>query len=163
MRQKLWSLADGFVVRDGSGNTAYTIDGKLFAIRQTLVMHDELGKEVLTIRKRIVSVGTTYDVLRDGRSIATVHQHLFTLVRAKFTVDVTGPDDLEATGNFTSHEYAFTRGRAEVAHVSKRWFSVTDSYGIEISEGEDHPLIIAAAVVIDMCVSPDEKPGTPTT
>jgi uncharacterized protein YxjI len=36
-----------------------------------------------------------------------------------------------------------------VAEVSKRWFRVRDTYGIEIAPGEDDALILAAVVCID--------------
>jgi uncharacterized protein YxjI len=36
-----------------------------------------------------------------------------------------------------------------VAHVSKRWFRVRDTYGVEIEPGEDDVLILAATVAID--------------
>ena len=36
-----------------------------------------------------------------------------------------------------------------MAEVSKRWFRVRDTYGIEIAADEDQALILAAAVCID--------------
>ena len=84
-------------------------------------------------------------------------EHLFTLFRCRFTVDVPGPDDLEAEGSFLDHEYTFTRSGTVVATVSKRWFSWADTYGVEITEGEDDVLILASTVVIDMICHGDKK------
>ena len=67
-----------------------------------------------------------------------------------------GPDDLEAEGNFTDHEYVFRRGTRTVATVSKRWFSWTDTYGVEVDSGEDPVLILASAVVVDQACHPDD-------
>jgi uncharacterized protein YxjI len=86
-----------------------------------------------------------------------VKKHLFTLFRGRFTVDVPGPDDLEAAGDFLDHEYTFERGGREVARVSKRWFSFTDTYGVDIDEGEDDVLILASAIVIDLVSHPDQS------
>jgi uncharacterized protein YxjI len=36
-----------------------------------------------------------------------------------------------------------------VAKVSKKWFSIRDSYGIAIEGGEDEGLILASVVAID--------------
>jgi uncharacterized protein YxjI len=91
------------------------------------------------------------------RVVAVVKKQLFTLFRCKFTVDVPGPDDLEAAGDFLEHEYGFERQGREVARVSKRWFSWTDTYGVDISAGEDDVLILATAVVIDMVCHEDKK------
>jgi uncharacterized protein YxjI len=72
-------------------------------------------------------------------------------------VDVPGPDDLEARGDFLDHEYVFERSGREVARVSKRWFSIADTYGIDIDPEQDDALILACAVVIDLVSHPDEK------
>ena len=52
----------------------------------------------------------------------------------------------------------FERGGEVVAHVSKRWFNWTDTYGIEI-DGEDDVLVLASAVVIDMVCHQESKRG----
>lgn len=88
-----------------------------------------------------------------------VKKHLFTLFRAKFTVDLPGPDDLEARGHFLDHEYAFERGGREVARVSKKWFSFADTYAVDIDDGEDDVMILSSAVVIDLAAHPDNKNG----
>lgn len=94
---------------------------------------------------------------RNGAVAAVVKKHLFTLFHCKFTVDVPGPDDLEAEGNFLDMEYVFRRGTQPVAEVSKRWFAWTDTYGVDVREGEDAVLILASTVVIDMVCHADRK------
>jgi uncharacterized protein YxjI len=46
------------------------------------------------MKQKIWSFGDDY-VIRDeeGRTVAMVKKHLFTLPRCRFTVDVPGPDD----------------------------------------------------------------------
>ena len=43
------------------------------------------------------------------------------------------------------------------SRVSKRWFSWSDTYGIDINKGEDDVLILASAVVIDLVSHPDKN------
>ena len=101
--------------------------------------------------------GPTYEITRNGELAAVVKKHLFTLMRCKFTVDVPGPDDLEAQGNFLDMEYTFTRAGQVVAEVSKRWFTFADTYGVDVQDGEDDVLILASTVVIDMVCHGDHK------
>ena len=75
---------------------------------------------------------------------------LFTLFRHRFTVDVEGPNDLVAQGNFLDYEYTFTRNDQMVATISKKWFTLRDTYGVEVAEDEDAVLILASAIVIDL-------------
>lgn len=36
-----------------------------------------------------------------------------------------------------------------MARISKRWFRVRDTYGVEIEAGEDEALILAAVVALE--------------
>jgi uncharacterized protein YxjI len=91
----------------------------------------------------------TMDIERDGRQVATVKKALVTPLRDRFAISVEGGDDMEAKGNIVDHEYKIERGGKEVAVVSRRWFRVRDTYGIEIQPGEDDGLLLATAVCID--------------
>jgi uncharacterized protein YxjI len=83
--------------------------------------------------------------------VAVVKESLFTLLGHRFTVDEPGENDLEAKGNFTDREYSFTRSGNLVATVSKRWFTLADTYGVDIVSGENDVLILACTVVIERC------------
>ena len=53
----------------------------------------------------------------------------------RYTIDIPGPDDLTITGSLLEHEYTIERGNRVVATVSKRWISVTETYGVDICLG----------------------------
>lgn len=156
MRQRFWSWGDDYRIRDASGNEVYFVDGKVFSWGDKLSFQDPSGHELAFIRQKLLNWGPTYHIEKDGRVLAEVRKHLFTLFRCKFTVDVPGPDDLEASGDLLDHEYTFRRHGRVVAEVSKRWFSWTDTYGVDIADGEDDLLILASAVIIDL-VCHDEQ------
>src|SRR5687768_10639765 len=157
MRERILSWGDDFTIRTADGEDAYHVDGKVFSFGNKLTIKDRQGAEVALIDQKLLSIGPQYEIIRGGKTAAVVKKHLFTLFRGRFTVDVPGPDDLEAAGDFLDHEYAFERGGREVARVSKRWFSFSDTYGIDIDEGGDDVLILASAVVIDLVSHPDQK------
>jgi uncharacterized protein YxjI len=56
---------------------------------------------------------------------------------------------MEAKGNIVDHEYKIGRGGEKVAEVSKRWFRIRDTYGIEIAPDQEDALILAVTVCID--------------
>jgi uncharacterized protein YxjI len=157
MRERILSWGDDFTIKDADGHDAYCVDGKVFSFGDKLSFRDMRGNELAQIDQKLLSIGPQYEIIRGGRTIAVVKKHLFTLFRARFTVDVPGPDDLEAKGNFLDHEYAFERGGREVARGSKKWFRLADTYAVDIDQGEDDVLILASAVVIDLVSHPDEK------
>jgi uncharacterized protein YxjI len=157
MREKILSWGDDFTIKDADGRDTYKVDGKVFSFGDKLSFNDLNGKQLVRIEQKLLSLGPQYEIIRGDETVAVVKKHLFTLLRARFTVDVPGPDDLEAKGNFIDHEYAFERGGREVARASKKWFSLSDTYAIDIDEGEDEVLILASAVVIDLVSHPDKN------
>jgi uncharacterized protein YxjI len=150
MRQKLFAWGDDFLIRDESGRDAFFVDGKVFSLGHQLSFQDLQGNELAFIHQRLLAWGPTYEIYGQGQLRAVVKKAIFTCFRCTFSVDVPGPDDLEARGDFTDYEYQFERCGRTVAVVSKRWFSWVDTYGVDIAEGEDDLLILASTVVIDL-------------
>jgi len=159
MKQKLFCFGDDFAIKDAAGHDRFFVDGKALSFGDKLSFQDLNGNELAFIRQKLLSWGPTYEIYRAGGLAAVVKKHLFTLFRCKFTVDVPGPDDLEAQGSFMEMEYAFERGGQAVAEVSKRWFAWSDTYGVDIADGEDDVLILASTVVIDMVCHQESKRG----
>jgi len=156
MKQKFFAWGEDFTIKDEAGQDAFFVDGRAFSIGKKLSFQDTAGNELAFIKQRLLSWGHTYEISRAGELVATVKKKHFTLFHCKFSVDVPGPDDLEAEGSFLDYDYKFTRANQTVAEVSKRWFSLHDTYGIDIAAGEDPVLLLASTVVIDM-VCHDEK------
>ncbi len=157
MQQKWMSWGDDYIVRDENGRDVFLIDGHAWSFGSKLSFQDMQGRELAFISQQLLAWGATFEIHRGGVLAAVVKKTVFTLFRAEFTVDVPGPGDLIAEGDFWDHEYAFTRHGQVVARVSKAFFSWTDSYGIDVAPGEDDVLIVAAAVVIDQCSHEKKK------
>lgn len=156
MKQKLFSWGDDFTIKNEAGDDVYFVDGKAFSFGDKLSFQDMKGHELAFIKQKVLSWGPTYEIERGGEVVAVVKKKLFAPLHHRFTVDVPGPDDLEANGSFTDHEYTFKRGERTVATVSKQWFSWADTYGVDIADGEDDILILTSTVVIDMACHPDD-------
>lgn len=156
MKQHLISFGDDFTIRNDQDKDVYFVDGKVFTLRDKLLFKDMQGVELARIEKQMLSWGKTYNIYRNGDLAATVKKKKFTFLKAKFSIDVPGPNDLDAEGDFLDHEYGFYRGGRQVATVSKKFFSWTDTYGIDVAPGEDDILILASAVVIDLCCHNDK-------
>jgi len=157
MRQKLLSLSDSFTIKNEQEQDVFVVKGKLFSFGDKLSFQDLSGNELVFIDQRLLNWSPTYELWKGKELLAVVKRELFSFIHHRFTVDVPGPNDLEAEGDFLDHEYTITRGGSVVATVSKRWFSWTDTYGIEVADGEDDVLLLATAVVVDMVCHDDSK------
>ncbi len=149
MREKVFAIGDDFWVENEDGERAFKVDGKALRIRDTFVLEDAAGVELLKIQEKKLHVRDTMEIEHDGSTVATVKKALITPLRDRFSIEVEGGQNMEAKGNVVDHEYAIERGGDRVAEVSKRWFRVRDTYGIEIAPGQKDALILAVTVCID--------------
>jgi uncharacterized protein YxjI len=157
MKQKLFSLGDDYTIQDELGHDRFFVDGRALSIGDKLSFQDMQGRELAFIQQKLLSWGPTYEIYYANDLAAVVKKQLFTFVSCKFSVDMPGPDDLEAGGDFLDHEYEFTRSGHPVARVSKQWFALADTYGVDVAPGEDDVLILASTVVIDLCCHGDRR------
>jgi uncharacterized protein YxjI len=150
MRQRLVSIGDDYWIEGDDGRRAYKVDGKALRIRQTLNFDDANGNTLLRIQERKLRVRDTMDIEdAQGRTVATVKKALISPLRERMSVSVDGGQDLDVHGNIVDHEYSIEAGGAKVAEVSKRWFRVADTYGVEIAPGQNEILLLAVTAVID--------------
>jgi len=158
IRQKLISIGDDFWIEDASGQKVYKVDGKALRIRKTLEFEDAHGKKLAQIKERLLAIKDTM-VIEDanGKDIATVKKALISPLRDKWNVNVKGGDDLVVQGNILDLEYDIKQGRKKVAEISKKWFTLTDTYGVEVADGQNDILILAIAIAVDMMAHGDEQ------
>jgi uncharacterized protein YxjI len=149
MREKMFAIGDDYWIENESGERAFKVDGKVLRLRDTLVLKDPAGADMYTVKKQLMRVRDTMRVERGGETVATVKKALITPFRERFSISVESGEDMEAQGNIVDHEYRIDRGGDRMAEVSKRWFRVRDTYGIEVAPGEDDALMLAVTVCID--------------
>ena len=158
IRQNLISIGDDFWIENEEGKKIFKVDGKVLRIRKTLVFEDAKGTKLAQIQQRLLTIRDTM-VIDDagGKEIATIKKALIAPLRDRWTVKVKNGEDLDVQGSILDHEYSIKQGRTKIAEVSKKWFSFTDTYGIEIDPGQNDILILAVTVAIDMMAHPDKK------
>jgi uncharacterized protein YxjI len=155
MRQRMISIGDDYVIENDRGERAFKLDGKALRIRKTIRFEDMDGHELCRIQERMLRVKDSMEIEDpDGHRIALVQKAMITPLRERWAVNVEDGPDLRVQGNIVDHEYTIERDGERVAEVSKRWFRVRDSYGVEVAPGENDILILATAAVIDTMAHP---------
>lgn len=149
MQEKLFAIGDDFWIENEGGQRAFKVNGKVLRVRDTLALESPNGQELYSIQKKMLHVRDTMEIEGGGRKVATVKKALVTPLRDRFSIDVEDGEDMEAKGNIVDHEYKIERDGDEIAEVSRRWFRVRDTYGVEITPGQDDALILATVVCID--------------
>jgi uncharacterized protein YxjI len=149
MREKLFAIGDDYWVETEGGERVFKVDGKALRARSTFILEDPSGEELFKIQERKLHIRDTMEVERGGDTVATIKKALITPLRDRFSIELEEGGELSAKGNIVDHEYEIERDGQKVAEISKRWFRVRDTYGIEIAPGQDDALIVAATVCID--------------
>ncbi|MFZ0324829.1 MAG: LURP-one-related family protein [Actinomycetes bacterium] len=147
MREKLLSVGDDYWIEDEDGEKVFKVDGKAVRFRETFVLEDAHGHEVATIKEKKLAVRDTMTI-EIGGSEAKVHKRMLG-IRDRYLVDFDKGDDFKAKGNFLDHEYEIEREGHKVAEISKKWFRVRETYGVEMDAEENVALILAITVCID--------------
>ena len=151
IRQKLFSIGDDFWIENQDGQKVFKVDGKALRLRKTLDFENLNGDKLCQIQERWLPIKETMEIEdAHGKQMAVVKKALITPLRDKWDVKVKDGPDLDVQGDILDHEYAIKHGWNKVAEVSKKWFRLTDTYGVEIDKGQNDILILAIAIAIDM-------------
>jgi len=151
MRQKMVSFGDDFWIENQDGQKAYKVDGKMLRVRDTLFFEDPQGRKLCKIQTKVARIKDSMEIEgAEGGRLAMVKKALITPVRERWVVKVGNGPDLDVQGNILDHEYSIGEGRDKIAEVSKKWFRVRDTYGVQIEQGQNDVLLLAVTVAIDM-------------
>jgi uncharacterized protein YxjI len=149
MQEKLFAIGDDFWIENEAGQRAFKVNGKVLRVRDTLVLETPNGEELFSVQSKMLHIRDTMNIEQSGRKVASIKKALVSPLRDRFSIDVEDGEDMEAKGNIVDHEYKIERDGDLVAEVSRRWFRVRDTYGVEIAPGEDDALVLAVVICID--------------
>jgi uncharacterized protein YxjI len=151
MRQKLVSFGDDFWIENDQGEKVYKVDGKMLRIRDTLFFEDRSGNKLAKIQAKVLRIKDSMEIEdENGRQLAMVKKALITPLRDRWVVKMGDGPDLDVQGNILDHEYDISEGRDKIAEVSKKWFRLRDTYGVQIEPGQNDIVLLAVTVAIDM-------------
>jgi uncharacterized protein YxjI len=134
MREKMFAIGEDFWIETKDGENAFKVDGKALRLRDTFILKDANGDDLFTAQAKKLHIHDTMKIERRGDTVATIKKALITPLRDRFSIELA--DGTE-------------RDRDAVAEVSRRWFRIRDTYGIEIAPGQEDALILAVTACID--------------
>ena len=115
-----------------------------------MVFEDPDGNELCKIQERKLRVKDSMEIEGPGGDrLAMVKKAMITPLRARFDVKVEDGPDLRVQGNIVDHEYEIEADGTKIAEISKRWFRVRETYGVEIAPGHDEIVVLAVTVAVD--------------
>ncbi len=155
IKQKIFSFGDNFTITDEDGTPHYQVAGKVFSLGDKLTLLDMNGEEQFYIEQKLLKLFAEYTLYQKGQPVATCKKR-FSLFGSKF-------DIFSDFGNFSiegapmNYNYAIFKDSRLVATVDKKFFSFSDTYGVDIADNEDFGFILSLVIVIDQVVHDDNK------
>ena len=156
IKEAFWSWGKDFAINDDKGKPVYRIVGKAFSWNNKLSFQDVRGNELAKINQKLLSLRPRYEIFIDDQKFAEVIKE-WSWLKQKFTLDIPGPNDYTITGSFWQHEFTFEQQGKVVANVSKKMFDWSDSYSVDIVDGEDIVAILCTCIVIDQVLHDDSS------
>ncbi len=155
MRQKLVSIGDDYWVENEAGDRVFKVNGKAMRLRHTLDLEDTEGHTLCRIQTRVLHIRDSMAIEDpEGERLALVHKALISPLRERWKVDLAGDLEWKVQGNIVDHEYEIEADSGKIAEISKKWFRVRDTYGVEIDPEADPVLVLAVTVAVDTMAHP---------
>ena len=149
VRDKIFAIGDDYWIEDEQGRKAFLVDGKALRLRDTLELKDPSGRVLITLRKKLISLRDTMTIERDDETLATIRKKRLSLLRNHYRVSLADGSELDVSGKILDREFAVEYDGELLAHISRRWLRVRETYGVDVvREDADHALLIAVAVCV---------------
>ncbi|MFJ6408076.1 LURP-one-related/scramblase family protein [Streptomyces hydrogenans] len=149
VRDKLFAIGDDYWIEDEEGRHAFLVDGKALRLRDTLELKAPDGRVLITLREKLLSLRGAMTVERDERPLATVRRKRLSLLRNHYRVTMADGTELDVSGRILDREFAVEYDGELLAHISRRWLRVRDTYAVDVvREDADAALLIAVAVCV---------------
>lgn len=153
IKQKIFSFGDDFVVRDEMENPIITVKGKVFSFGDKLRIYDMYGNEIFYIEQKLFKLMPQYEIWQNGNQVAYLKRE-FTLFKPRINIQsVYGNFTIE--GKILQHNFTIYRDNQDVAVVSKKFVSFSDTYTLDIRENENVYFLTTLVIVIDQMLHDD--------
>ncbi|MER6156835.1 LURP-one-related family protein [Streptomyces sp. NPDC001868] len=157
VRDRLLGIGDDYWIEDEHGSKAFLVDGKAMRLRDTFELKDTRGQVLIDIRQKMFALRDTMVVERDGRTLATVRRKRLSLLRNHYRVSLADGTELDVSGKILDREFVIEYDGQLLAHISRRWLRVRETYGLDVVRDDADPALLIAVTVCVINLAEKEK------
>ncbi|WP_327344686.1 LURP-one-related/scramblase family protein [Streptomyces europaeiscabiei] len=159
VRDRLLGIGDDYWIEDEHGRKAFLVDGKAMRLRDTFELKDTQGQVLIDIRRKMFALRDTMVVERDGRPLATVRRKRLSLLRNHYRVSLAEGTELDVSGKILDREFVIEYDGELLAHISRRWLRVRETYGLDVVRDDADPALLIAVTVCVINLAEKERDG----
>jgi uncharacterized protein YxjI len=147
-----WFSCGDMKIKDAFNNDVFQLESlSRFWPASMRIIDLRTGLEACYIEQKVRFGMPHFKIMMGGRHVATIKSR-FQFFSQKYDVEFhNGQQDLIMKGNWGAYDFTIQRGPSAVGHVSKKFFTCADNYGLEVQPGEDVVVMMACVAVIDRC------------
>ena len=119
-------------VQDATGATLHSVRGKLLGIPKHTSIADSAKREV-----------------------ASLEAKHFSPIKSRMTLELADGGELSVEGEITEKQYTISSDGQSVAAITEKWVTVRDTHTVDVRDGVDPGLALAALWAIDRWVEHD--------
>ncbi|MFE6806077.1 LURP-one-related/scramblase family protein [Streptomyces sp. NPDC057696] len=149
VRERLFAVGEDYWIEDEQGHKAFLVDGKAMRLRDTFELKGPDGRVLIDIHEKMFALRDTMVIERGDEALAKIKRKRLSLLRNHYRVELVDGTELDVSGKILDREFVVEYDGEMLAHISRRWLRVRDTYGVDvIREDADPALLIAIAVCV---------------
>jgi uncharacterized protein YxjI len=157
VRERLFAVGEDYWIEDEQGHKAFLVDGKAMRLRDTFELKGPDGRVLIDIHEKMFALRDTMVIEHPwsdsgsaaGQALAKIKRKRLSLLRNHYRVELVDGTELDVSGKILDREFVVEYEGEMLAHISRRWLRVRDTYGVDvIREDADPALLIAIAVCV---------------
>ena len=153
IKQKFWSLAGKFDIKDDDGQLAYQVQGSFLRWPKEFTISDSQGRLVSHIKHHFRLLFPRFTVtFADGRQI--IIQQKWSFLKARYDISDFG---LKVAGDIWNMNFRLLDQGREVANIHQQWLKIPSTYHLEIADDQLTDLVISLVIAIDYVKSLESR------
>ena len=157
VRDRLLGIGDDYWIEDEHGRKAFLVDGTAMRLRDTFELKDTQGRVLIDIHRKMFALRGTMVVERDGHPLATVRRKRLSLLRNHYRVSLADGTELDVSGKILDREFVIEYDGELLAHISRRWLRVRETYGLDVVRDDADPALLIAVTVCVINLAEKER------
>ncbi|MDX3581144.1 LURP-one-related family protein [Streptomyces europaeiscabiei] len=157
VRDRLLGIGDDYWIEDEHGRKAFLVDGKAMRLRDTFELKDTQGHVLIDIRRKMFALRDTMAIERESETLATVRRKRLSLLRNHYRVTMADGTELDVSGKILNREFVIEYDGELLAHISRRWLRVRETYGLDVVRDDADPALLIAVTVCVINLAEKER------
>lgn len=153
VRQRIFAFNDSFNITDEHNRPIFKIEGRVFSLGNKLNIYDMSGNKRVYIEQKLLKLLPQYEIYENDRVVAKVKKRL-TFFKSRLDIE-SDYGNFTVKGDVLGYNFSILRDGKTIAVVNKKFISFSDTYSVEVAEGERDAFVLSLVIVIDQVLHDD--------